>query len=224
MKTRERIKAMRKATGFSDKISLAQDDHPGTAFDGIFADLTGAWVKFSEDDPGFEKAIRNPAQRHAAIQSRKWRGGLSKSERDCVQRGAREDAESNIKSLRDEPLGYVVSAKLLSQVGVWMADAIVKGESGFLREMADALDRWTKHAPQPDKLRSAVILILGTPLRRKTTVTMRHILSVLPKLGCPFPNDPAGRNTMERRVRTIAKELGVAKAIKGTPGAPKRRV
>jgi hypothetical protein len=217
MKTRERIKAMRKALGFSEKISLAQDDYPRTAFDGLFADLTGAWVTISEDEPGSEKAIRNQAQRSLAIECHNLRRSQD------WQTSRREDAARNLKCLRKESVGYLANIMLLGQVGVSMADAIAKGESGFLREMADALDLWTKHVPQPDKLRSAVILTLNPhPLGK--TVTMRHILSVLPKLDCPFPNDEYARKIMERRVRTLAKELGLSGAIKGKPGAPKRRL
>jgi hypothetical protein len=195
-------KAMRKASGFEEKASIAQDYYPGTAFDGLFRDLTEAWINLNKDDPGFEKAIRNAARRRMAIQSSERGAGLAKPQRDILQRGARENAVGNLIRL--------------SRFGGRLADAIVKGESDFLRDMADALDLWTKHDPHPDKFRTLVLLLTHTSLREKGTISMRHILLILTELGIPVDG-----NT-RRRIRTLAKELGASKAIKGKPGAPKR--
>ena len=208
MNTRARIKRMRRSKDWGERLDLAEDNYPGPGFDGIFKDLTEAWITAHEGEPHYWKEIRNPVMRKMAQTSQKFHDGMTKEEKQFLQTFAKEDAAANDRWLRE--------------IGADLADAVVKGNSAFLRQTADALDQWTNHQPSEDRLRAAILYLTEEVGNRRPAISMREILAALPRLGWPFPGDAEGKASMANRVRELAKELGVSGAISGKTGRPRK--
>lgn len=155
MKTRERINLLRKAKGFTHQISLAEDDFPGTEFDGLFLDCAEAWAWTHRAEPNAAKLARCP---------------VAKS---FLKTGSQVDGQS--ASEEDER-----ASEFFASIGRCLADACVLGESDFIRQLANALDTWTQHRPQRDAIRTALLLIC---LPRSQTFSVRQIIQRLPRYG-----------------------------------------
>lgn len=107
------------------------------------------------------------------------------------------------------------------------ADAIRVGNSGFLREIADAIDAFSNHRPEPDQLRQALIEIIWQPsfndqvlalLRERglwQPAKMRDVLARLNQRGFLVSDSQI------RHVRRLCAELGFK--VEGKPGRPKNR-
>jgi hypothetical protein len=199
---------MRKSKDWVEILDLAEDNFPGTGFDGIFKDLTEAWITAHEGEPHYWKEIRNPVMRKMAQTSQKFHDGMSKEQKQFIHKFAKERADANDRWLRE--------------IGADLADAVVKGDSAFLRQTADALDQWTNHQPSEDKLRTAILYLTGRRRCKLPPISMREILAALPRLGYPFPDDAEGKANMANRVRELAKELGESDSISGKTGRPRK--
>jgi hypothetical protein len=189
MKTRERLEKTRRAKGFIEKLRLVEDVFPGTSFDGLFHQMAEYWTWRNRKDSAARLAVRCPLAKHFFREGDRLDSKLNKArvaERDC-------DA-----------------AEFFEWVGQALADACMRGESAFVRELADAIDGWTNHVPQLDKLRSALLLIC---LPHSAAFTIRHIQSQLPRHGVKEQVDP-------RILRRLCRELGIK--IEGKPGRPAR--
>ena len=224
MTSRKRLAKLAKAKCYSEQLDIAEDSFPGTPFDGLFRDLSEAWMTLHEAEPNYEKAIRNPVMKKMAVDSKRRQAGLTKEQKKVMQDGDREDGEIYRQRL-DEFLSGVSSdrkgwAKLesvvLSRVGACLADAVVKGESGLLREMADALDEWKRHEPTPDKMRAAIVSECHSARRLGKKFTMRELAKALRAFGVDTDNQDTTRTA-----RRIAKEMGAP--FQGTAGRPKAK-
>jgi hypothetical protein len=101
---------------------------------------------------------------------------------------------------------------LLLQYGYFFADAINRGKSQLLRDLADCIDAYHAHEPQPDLLRQCVIAFC---VPQNAPFKMRDILAHLRAQKVNAGKDPRAA------VRRMCKELGLA--IKGTAGRPPRK-
>lgn len=210
MKSRKQAKAPRRsrlallasAESFTDKIRLAEDSYPNTEFDGLFRDLTEAWMQLHGHDPQFERAIRNTTMREMATTGRQRDAKQTERERKLRQGLDKEHAQDTDDFLR--------------AVGAAMADAVAKGAAGFFADLAKALQVWTRHQAQPDRLRTAVI---GFCNRRKS-VSMRELMLYLVAVGLvPAAVKSDDHDDARRTVRRICKSLGVK--LSGKRGRPK---
>ena len=162
---RSRLALLASAENFSDKIRLAEDSYPGTEFDGLFRDLTEAWMQLHEHEPQFESAIRNTTMREMATTGRQRDAKQTERERKLRQGFAKERAQDTDDFLR--------------AVGAAMADAVAKGAADFLTDMAKALQIWTHHQAQPDKLRAGIIGFCDF----RESVSMRELMRYLVAVG-----------------------------------------
>jgi hypothetical protein len=209
MKPRERINEFRQAKNRKrngpkwhlDQRSIANDDFPGTSFDGLFLECAETWTQTHRKDEDAAKKVKCPLVKHwLSPQYTAFSEALQNQhpERDRLEE------EQETEKRADEFYAFV---------GHCLADACVKGESEILREMADALDQWTKHTPQPDKLRTALLDCRSSA--RLEPASMRDILQKLPRYGIRHTKD------IERQIRRICKEIGLE--LKGKPGRPKAK-
>lgn len=190
MKTRERLKKLKGAKSWKEKMRLASDDFPGTDFDGLFRDMAEAWTHTHRNDPAKLQKARCPmAKSWSKIDNRKL------------------DAET----IRE---GDNWARAFYEGIGGCLADACVRGESEFLRELADALDVWKRHTPNPDKLRQ-LVYVQSHPLMRKH-ISMKRLREILENNGIPY--DDSTRSYIQKQ---IAPECDLV--IKGKPGRPTNR-
>ena len=111
----------------------------------------------------------------------------------------------------------------LRNFGKIMAEAVKRGDSGYFRRWAALIDAWSKHEPQPDKLREAII---GFCVPQDEIFTMRELMAhleqcnLVTKRGRGKASGVDERRNEERAIRRICKELGFR--IKGKPGAPRK--
>src|ERR1043166_206539 len=120
------------------------------------------------------------------IKSAKWGSDRSKIARD-IYPGTEfdgffldiSDARNPGNKAEDQKQGR----GFLTWVGECMADLISKGESNFLRAMADALDKWKRHKPSPDNFKVAFVENYDAVRRLKRKVSVREIIKRLPAYG-----------------------------------------
>lgn len=91
----------------------------------------------------------------------------------------------------------------LEGLGTDIARLFVARNSAEIHALADAVEAWKRHKPEPDKLRSELI----SRFRPRASVTMREIMRFV------------GNRTSERQARRMCADLGIK--IKGRPGRPK---
>jgi hypothetical protein len=189
MKAHERLEKIRHAKGFIQKLRLADDVFPGTSFDETFRWMAEYWTWINRKDAAARLVVRCPLSKHFFRDGDRMNPKLKKAQVEEFDREA---------------------AEFFEWVGRGLADACMRGESAYVRELADAIDKWTKHIPQLDKLRSTLLLIC---LPHSATFTIRHIQSQLPRHGVKGQVDP-------RILRRLCRELGIK--IEGKPGRPAR--
>jgi hypothetical protein len=194
MKTRERIKYIRAAKSFSERIGVANDVLPGTNFDEFFADCTELWLWHHRNDPDKAAKVRSAFAKRLA-QTVKW----------CAD-------TMDTKDVQDEDGDQT---KCYIFLGQRLVEICAQGETQLLSDMADALATWTKHTPQPDKWRSAIATLGATLQRAKGKFTVRDSLPLLKASGVAVNEDTP------RMVRRTAGELGYA--VKGAVGRPKKK-
>ncbi len=187
MRTRARLKGIREARTFTDRIRLADDTYPGTAFDGLVRDMAEAWTWTHRRDKGWLAKARCPL-------AKEW------ASRPPITRSKSDHQEQDRNT-----------TEFYAWLGHGITDACMAGDYSCLYDLADAIKAWRRHTPTPDALRGALL----TATIRKPVVTMRWLLSVLPKCGVQVTEDTP------RRIRTLAPELGIT--IKGADGRPSNR-
>jgi hypothetical protein len=188
MKTRDRLRRIKRSGSFTERIRLSEDDLPGTGFDGLFLQSAEAWTWTHRHDPKARAKAACPVAKHFLnAPGRKRPPGIERED----------DRETEA---------------FYANVGSALVDAIVRGASDFIRDMADALDIWKAHHPQPDRLRSALLLIC---LPKSEAFTVKTILAKLPGYGVKL--DPTNA---PRIIRRLCAELGIK--LRGTPGRPKK--
>ena len=206
MTSRKRLNKLAASKDFTEKMRVAEDSYPGTDFDGLFRDLTVSWIELHHDAPAAEKLIRNPAIRK-----------LAKRQLDMTRMLATIGERLKL-STREEDAGMRRKARgdFFQWVGECIADLCVRGESKFLRELANALDAWKWHEPKPDAIRQAVLMTADSAKRLGRKFTMRE----LAKQSNAHGLDIADQNT-RRTVRRIAKDMGMP--FQGKAGRPKTK-
>ncbi len=190
MKVRKAIAAMRRESDWQQRLTLANDDFPGTPYDDFFLGATESWLDaHHEDRQSLKKTV-------AGLLAKKWASG----DPSVIDPGT-------VKLCKEE------ASEFFTQAGELLSEAVIKGDSTTLRKMADALDEWVKHTPQPDRLRGAIVQESAICKLLNHPFTMRLLVSKLK--GYKVPVDESTR----RRARTICAELGIK--LVGKPGRPK---
>jgi len=116
-------------------------------------------------------------------------------------------------------------SEVLREFGESVVEAIAKRDSQTLHELADAVEAWKNHKPEPDKLRKEINLFFaeqqqlfwrnGGQSPKVQAVSMRELLAHLCKKRI-------AENTegWRRHLREVCKKMNLP--IAGNPGAPKK--
>lgn len=166
-------------------MALCDDDFPGTEFDGLFLDLTEAWIELHDKEKGYERKIRNPVMRQMAESHSKHQAGLTPRQRKLLK-------AVHAQSRRE-------TDELLKTFGAALADACVKGESQVLYDMAEALKAWTQHKPgEPDKRTTLLVHEVLACKHRKERLTFKHWKARAMKQGWREWHEEANRRFFNR--------------------------
>jgi hypothetical protein len=105
----------------------------------------------------------------------------------------------------------------LQVLGEMVAAQIKAGNSEWLRQMAEALETWRGHRPQPDRIREAVIRFCVPPSKH---FEMRDIVAHLVDAGLAEKAVRSDEhNDLRRQVYRICKETRIT--VRGTSGKPR---
>jgi hypothetical protein len=227
------IQKIRRAETWQERVEIAKDELPGTAFDGLFSEAKTAW-EFETKFPTITAQILEKLEAKNPATARKIRRRLG--ERLTL---------GEVRAAWEKETGYpAIPRQIHEALGKWLVLKIRKGQVELLHQMANDLAKWKRHKPKPNYELIALFSMSGMfpPGWTKTwgrdasgklvpgytppgpdardIIAMRDIKASLAKHDPNFSE--AKWASSRRKIQRYAKELEIR--LDETPGYPPEKM